>query len=51
MLDEHLRLANSKRFGASSEQTPSQQGHLLNEVEAVAQPEPDDSITYARRCR
>ncbi|MFQ3191732.1 MAG: transposase [Paraglaciecola sp.] len=36
MLEEYLRLANSKRFGASSEQTPPQQGHLFNEVEAVA---------------
>jgi transposase len=41
MLEEYLRLANSKRFGASSEQTPPQQGHLFNEVEAVAEPEPE----------
>ena len=35
MLEEHLRLANSKRFGASSEQTPPEQGNLFNEAEAV----------------
>ena len=43
MLEEHLRLANSKRFGPSSEQTPPEQGHLFNEVEAVVEPEPDGS--------
>jgi len=41
MLQEYLRLANSKRFGASSEQTLPQQGHLFNDIEAVA--EPDDA--------
>ncbi|MFQ3190685.1 MAG: transposase [Paraglaciecola sp.] len=43
MLEEHLRLANSKRFGTNSEQTSPEQGHLFNEVEAVAEPEPGDS--------
>lgn len=39
MLEEHLRLSNSKRFGPSSEQTPPEQGNLFNEVEALAEPE------------
>ena len=29
ILEEYLRLANSKRFGASAEQTPPEQGNLL----------------------
>ena len=39
MLEEHLRLAASKRFGPSSEQTPPEQGNLFNEAEATAEPE------------
>ena len=39
MLEEHLRLSNSKRFGPSSEQTPPEQGNLFNEAEALAEPE------------
>lgn len=39
LLEEYLRLANSKRFGASSEQTPSEQGSLFNEAEVLAEPE------------
>jgi transposase len=39
MLEEHLRLAASKRFGPSSEQTPTEQGNLFNEAEATAEPE------------
>jgi transposase len=29
MLEEHLRLSHSKRFGPSSEQTPPEQGNLF----------------------
>lgn len=39
MLEEHLRLSHSKRFGPSSEQTPPEQGNLFNEAEALAEPE------------
>ena len=39
MLEEHLRLAASKRFGPSSEQTPPEQGNLFNEAEVTAEPE------------
>jgi len=38
ILEEYLRLANSKRFGPSSEQTP-EQGHLFNEAEISSEPE------------
>lgn len=36
MLEEYLRLANSKRFGSSSEKSDSPQGDLFNEVEVTA---------------
>ena len=39
MLEEHLRLSNSKRFGSSSEQTPPELGNLFNEAEVLAGPE------------
>lgn len=42
LLESYLRLANQKRFGASSEQTPPDQGELFNEVEATAEPEQDE---------
>jgi transposase len=42
MLEEYLRLSNSKRFGKSSEQTDSPQGDLFNEVEVTSSPEPDE---------
>ncbi|PKG94517.1 transposase, partial [Paraglaciecola sp. MB-3u-78] len=29
LLEEYLRLSNSKRFGSSSEQTPPEQGNLF----------------------
>ena len=41
MLEEYLRLSNSKRFDKSSEQSDSPQGDLFNEVEVTAAP-PDD---------
>ncbi|MFT5634792.1 MAG: transposase [Cognaticolwellia sp.] len=43
ILEEYLRLANTKRFGASSEQTPPEQGHLFNEVEVDAKPEEENT--------
>lgn len=43
MLEEHLRLAASKRFGPSSEQTPAEQGNLFNEAEATDEPEQETS--------
>jgi transposase len=42
MLEEYLRLANSKRFGSSSEKTDSPQGDLFNEVEVIAAPPGDE---------
>jgi len=42
MLEEYLRLANSKRFGSSSEKTDSPQGDLFNEVEVTAAPQDDE---------
>ena len=42
ILEEYLRLANSKRFGSSSEQTPPEQGNLFNEAEAVSEPEQEE---------
>ncbi len=41
MLEEYLRLANSKRFAPSSEQTP-EQGNLFNEAESTAEPEQEE---------
>jgi transposase len=41
LLEEYLRLANSKRFGPSSEQTPPEQGNLFNEAEVTAELEPE----------
>ncbi len=41
ILEEYLRLANSKRFGPSSEQTP-EQGHLFNEAEISSEPEQEE---------
>jgi len=41
ILEEYLRLANSKRFGPSSEQTP-EQGNLFNEAESAAEPEQEE---------
>jgi transposase len=41
-LESYLRLANQKRFGASSEQTSPDQGELFNEVEDCAEPEQDE---------
>jgi len=41
ILEEYLRLAKVKRFGASSEQTSPEQGLLFNEAEAVNEEEPD----------
>lgn len=38
ILEEYLRLANSKRFGTSSEQTQPEQGNLFNEAEVIAEP-------------
>ena len=43
LLEEYLRLSKIKRFGASSEQTPPEQGNLFNEAEVVAEPEPEES--------
>ncbi|MDD2684336.1 MAG: IS66 family transposase [Candidatus Cloacimonetes bacterium] len=52
-LEEQLRLANQRRFGASSERTHEGQMLLFNEVEAEAvptAPEPTlETITYQRR--
>jgi len=42
LLEEYLRLAKSNRFGASSEQTPPEQGHLFNEAEVIAEPEQNE---------
>jgi len=42
LLESYLQLANQKRFGASSEQTPPDQGTLFNEVEVTAEPEQDE---------
>jgi transposase len=42
LLGSYLRLANQKRFGARSEQTPPEQGQLFNEAEACAEPEQDE---------
>lgn len=39
LLEEYLRLSNSKRFGSSSEKTPPEQGTLFNEAEATSEPE------------
>jgi transposase len=39
LLEEYLRLSNSKRFGKSSEQTPPEQGELFNEAETISEPE------------
>jgi len=33
MLEEHLRLSHSERFGSSSEQTSPEQGNLFNGAE------------------
>ncbi|PCH93576.1 MAG: IS66 family transposase [Gammaproteobacteria bacterium] len=41
ILEEYLRLSKVKRFGASSEQTPPEQGNLFNEAEVTAAPEPE----------
>jgi transposase len=41
ILEEYLRLAKSKRFAPSSEQTPPEQGNLFNEAETLSQPEQD----------
>lgn len=35
ILEEYLRLSNSKRFASSSEQTSSEQGNLFNEAEVL----------------
>ncbi|WP_404342656.1 transposase [Pseudoalteromonas mariniglutinosa] len=57
LLEEYLRLANSKRFGASSEQTPPEQGSLFNEVKVLAEPAQealplvDDNETTAKTGR
>ena len=42
LLEEYLRLANSKRFGPSSEQAPPEQGNLFNEAEVAAEPEQEE---------
>ena len=42
MLEEYLRLANSKRFDKSSEKSDSPQGDLFNEVEVTAAPQDDE---------
>jgi len=53
--EEQFRLAQHKRFGASSEQTPADQIelNLFNEAEVLATPAgeqpPTEEITYARR--
>jgi transposase len=39
LLEDYLRLANNKRFGKSSEQTPPEQGALFNEAETISEPE------------
>lgn len=44
ILEEYLRLAKAKRFGASSEQTPPEQGHLFNEAEVAAEPAQETPI-------
>ncbi len=41
ILEEYLRLANSKRFGPSSEQMP-EQGNLFNEAETSSEPEQEE---------
>lgn len=43
VLEEYLRLANTKRFGTSSEQTPSEQGDLFNEAEVISEQVDDES--------
>ncbi len=42
ILEEYLRLAKSKRFGSSSEQTGSEQGNLFNEAEVLSEPEQEE---------
>lgn len=42
LLESYLRLVNQKRYDASSEQTPPDQGELFNEAEATAEPEQDE---------
>lgn len=42
ILEEYLRLANSKQFGPSSEQSASEQGNLFNEVEVLSEPEQEE---------
>lgn len=42
ILEEYLRLANSKRFGSSSEQTDTEQGNLFNEAEVLSAPEQEE---------
>jgi transposase len=42
ILEEYLRLANSKRFSSSSEQTDSEQGNLFNEAEVLSEPEQEE---------
>lgn len=44
-LEEYLRLEKAKRFASSSEKTPSGQGELFNEVEVLADPEPESPST------
>ena len=41
ILEEYLRLASSKRFAPSSEQTP-EQGNLFNEAENADEPEQEE---------
>ena len=53
VLEEQLRLASHKRFGASSEKADPDQLGLFNEAEAEAEPETleDDEITVGRHTR
>lgn len=57
LLEEQLRLARQRRFGASSEKThPDQVSMVFNEAEAAAEPEKaeepqQETITYTRRKR
>jgi transposase len=43
LLEECLRLSNSKRFGSSSEQTSPDQGELFNEAEVIGDAQQDSS--------
>jgi transposase len=51
VLEEYLRLAKSKRFGSSSEQTPPEQGNLFNEVEVLDELEPQAPPAVVKKAK